>query len=226
LPSADDPRLDEVAEEIRAVVRQAGLERVLAIGALVLERFFNGSVAEWRNRRRRKNNSVHRLAERPGCPLSRSTLNDAIAVYVVTRELPWVLRGRHLESSHIVAVLPLPREAQQRWLRRAVEQRWSVRQLRDAVRAARRAEGDQRGRPRASEGRRALARSLTTIGHLEDAVALLLHAGHVAGGAQVNDLECRLGGLHSRLRSLSEGVGPQASQLMLVARRLATGARV
>src|SRR5438477_4145536 len=66
----------EVIEELRAIDRKAGLERALAIGELVLRRFFGGSSEIWRARRKNKNNSIRRIAEHPDCPLSRTALNE------------------------------------------------------------------------------------------------------------------------------------------------------
>jgi hypothetical protein len=71
-----EPReVAEVIKELREVDRKTALERALAMGRIVLDRFFAGSPAVWHERRRNKNNSVRRIAEHPDCPLSRSALN-------------------------------------------------------------------------------------------------------------------------------------------------------
>jgi hypothetical protein len=154
-----DELLDDAVHEIRIILRRTGLERTLAIGSLVLERFFQGSVALWRERRNHKNNSVRRLALRPECPLARSSLNRAVAIRAVTLALPSVLSFGHIEAGHIGIVLPLDVEEQERWLTRANTARWSVRQLKDAIAGARPGSGERRGRPKAAEGLRALATS-------------------------------------------------------------------
>ena len=148
--SAEDAVLDAVAGEVRAVLRRAGLERTLAIGSLVLDRFFGGSVEAWRARRNNKNNSVRRLAERPDCPLSRSSLNRAIGIYAVTRAVPCVLKLAQIEAGHFGIVLPFAACDQELWLAKADANRWSVRQLRDAILSERRQRVERRCRPRAS----------------------------------------------------------------------------
>src|SRR6266536_4695828 len=77
---AEPAELDVVVAEIRAIERRTGLDRALAIGRLVFERFFGGSVQAWKERRKNKNNSVRRLAQHPLCPLSRSAINQAIGI--------------------------------------------------------------------------------------------------------------------------------------------------
>src|SRR5215207_1161276 len=74
--------LEDVVAELREIDRRTGIERTLAIGELVLNRFFGGDPTTWRDRRRNKNNSIRRLAERDDCPFCRSALNEAVGVYV------------------------------------------------------------------------------------------------------------------------------------------------
>src|SRR4051794_14788751 len=80
--------IEEVVIELHRLERRAGLDKTLAIGELVLKKFFAGSEEVWRERRKNKNNSVRRIAAHPGCPMSRSALNDAIAVFLSFRAMP------------------------------------------------------------------------------------------------------------------------------------------
>jgi hypothetical protein len=164
---------DEVAVEIQGILRRTGFDQTLAIGRLVLERFFDGSVASWRDRRNHKNNSVRRLAQCPGCPLSRSAINQAIGVYAVTLALPSVLTLEHIEASHVAVVLPLDVHEQERWLVEAAARRLSVRALREAIRADRRDRGERRGRPRTTAEGRALNATQSSIRRLESSISAL-----------------------------------------------------
>src|SRR6185369_13472063 len=83
----DQAALELVAKELQAIERKAGIERILAIGELILLRFFGGDASIWRDRRRNKNNSIRRLAQRPDCPYCKSALTEAVAVYVAVRDL-------------------------------------------------------------------------------------------------------------------------------------------
>src|SRR5690242_8846613 len=80
--------LDGVVAELRELERRGGIERILAVGELILTRFFGGSVAAWRDRRRNKNNSIRRLADHSDCPFGRSALNEAVAIYAASLALP------------------------------------------------------------------------------------------------------------------------------------------
>lgn len=199
-PPGGDAIFDEVAKQIRTVLRRTGLVRTLAIGALVLERFFGGSVIEWRAKRNRKNNSVRRLAERPDCPLSRSSLNRAIGIYAVTKTVPVVLKLRNIEAGHIGVLLPLPTKDQEQWLVRADAQHWSVRQLRDAVLHERRERGERRGRPKASRWQTALSVSRGSLARLEATIASLseLEPDHESSRV-LSELQGRLAALQNRL---------------------------
>lgn len=166
---ADANVLEEVIEQLNVIDRGMGIERTLAIGDLILNRFFGGDPAAWRDRRRNKNNSVRRLAERDDCPFCRSALNDAVAVCVATKGLPCVRTFGHVYASHIAAVLQLPVEDRERWLKDAEKERWSVRELRRRVTEFRRSEGERRGRPpiridlRSITGLRTLVRKVDSV---------------------------------------------------------------
>jgi hypothetical protein len=113
-----------------------------------LQRFFGGSPQIWRARSRNKNNSVRRIAQHPSCPLSKSSLSEAIGVYVVVQELPFVRTSGHIGASHVAAVLRMELEEQRMWLERAELARWSVRELRAEIQSHRVQETVNGGRPR------------------------------------------------------------------------------
>lgn len=69
---ANPALLDEVVLELREIDRRTGIEKTLAIGELILVRFFGNDPEIWRNRKRNKNNSIRRLAEREDCPFRKS----------------------------------------------------------------------------------------------------------------------------------------------------------
>src|SRR5690242_5021868 len=166
-----EPReVADVVRELRDIDRRTGLERTLAIGRLVLQRFFGGSPEIWHERRKNKNNSVRRVAEHPDCPLSRSALNEAIGVYVAVQALPCVQTSDHITASHVAAVTFLDVEDQRRWLERAERENWSVRALKERVRADRHEAGERRGRPRVEHRRRLVAGIRSAVGAMRRAV--------------------------------------------------------
>ena len=208
--ASDGERLfDEVAQEIRVAMRRSGLDRTRTIGALVLDRFYGGCVAAWRERRNHKNNSVRRLADRPGCSLSRSSLNQAIGVHALLLEMPWIERLDRVDASHLVAVLPLSPRDRAVWLRRTQAERWSVRALRDAIRSNRNAARPPRRRPPSTDSRRIVARSMLALVRLEESVALLTGLEVDAFGLeQVAKLTRHLVVVQTRIRHLSARLSP------------------
>lgn len=207
---AEPSLLDRVVAELREIERRSGIERTLAIGALILNRFFRGDPKAWQDRRRNKNNSVRRLAERTDCPFSKSALNEAIAVHVAVLGLPCVRTFGHICASHVASVLRLPAAARQDILEVADRERWSVRELKQRVVALRRAQGERRGRPALEGEGRAISR-------LQNALADLAE-----GAKQVQSLDNLSAEASSSLRALgSELVQLGAEFLQLAGDELA-----
>lgn len=123
--------LQEVASQITEIERGSGLSRTLAIGELILGRFFSGSVEQWREKSKHKQHSIRRLAELPACPLGKSALSEAVAVYVVSLNMDGLPAARHIKASHVAAASALPRDECLRLLNTAENERWSVKRLRD-----------------------------------------------------------------------------------------------
>jgi hypothetical protein len=162
--------LDEIVSRLREIERRTGIERTLAIGELILKRFFGGDSAVWRERRRNKNNSIRRLARRKDCPFCRSALNEAVAIYVASCDLPCVRTFGHIGASHVAQVLPLPHEQREPLLQRAELERWSVRTLRAEVVSLRRVGGERRGRPSITSQARAMSALRSCLNRLEQCV--------------------------------------------------------
>jgi len=129
---AMDAELDAVIVELQAIARGSGMGGKLAIGELILERFFGGDVGAWRARHT-KSQSLRRIAGRPDCPFAKSTLHEAVGIYVATLHLPEVRTFGHVSASHVAAVLPLPVSQQAELLRLAERERWSVRRVKREV---------------------------------------------------------------------------------------------
>lgn len=145
LPNAE--LLNGMIQELREIERRSGIDRTLAIGELIIVRFFAGNAAAWHDRRRNKNNSIRRLAARQDCPFCKSALNEAVAVYVASLRMPCVRTFGHIGASHVSTVLRLPEPQREEVLMHAERAKLSVRELRKHVVALRRAEGERRGRP-------------------------------------------------------------------------------
>jgi hypothetical protein len=198
---AETSSLEAIVSELRDIERRTGIERTLAIGGLVLDRFFGGDPKVWRDRRRNKNNSIRRLAQRKDCPFSKSALHEAVAVYVASLALPCVRTFGHITASHVASVLKLEQDERESMLERAERERWTVRELRSNVVERRRSDGERRGRPRAGPESQALAQlaRATRLAkeatlRLEKAYALLSDTQNAIARAvdELRELEGRL----------------------------------
>jgi hypothetical protein len=174
LRNSSDTSLADIAAEIRAVDRQSGWTRTLAIGELILKHFFGGSIKEWRTHRRDKEASLRRLALRSDCPLGRSALSEAVAVYVACREIPGGKIREELSPSHLAAALKVDPRRRIELLEQAIARKWSVRDLRLQVSALRKNAGERRGRPRSLPAEAALTQAKNAV-RLLDQVEALLH---------------------------------------------------
>ena len=204
----DEPaEIDAVVAQLCAIERAVGLERSIAIGQLILHRFFGGSADLWRARSKKKNNSVRRIALHPACPLSRSSLSEAIGVYVVARELPFVRTSGHIGASHVVAVLGLGREAQRTWLERTALHRWSVRELRERIRLE---PGARRGGPARAPLDPSVIALRRSVRALDRAVRAATAVGHLSSQdlVQVRELSGEVRCLEARLEGWMGAVDP------------------
>ncbi len=128
-------RMGPLVAELQVINRRRGFERTLAVGELILREFFGGEPAAWREQSRKKAQSLRRLAARSDCPFRKSTLNEAVCVYVALLEQPGLRRSELITASHVASVLRLGPAERERLLQQAERERWSVRQLRSQVRA-------------------------------------------------------------------------------------------
>ncbi len=197
--------LDHVVAELKEIDRRTGIERTLAIGDLVLNQFFGGDPAIWRDRRRNKNNSIRRLAEREDCPFCRSALNEAVGVYVAVVGLPCVRTFGHISASHVASVLRLPPTERQEVLQEAERGQWSVRELRQRVVTRRRAQGERRGRPPDLIERRYVSLLRQRVNQLQNTIDEIDNSR--GGGPE----------LRQELRTLAERLGQQRSRMIRLA---------
>jgi hypothetical protein len=168
-----DVELDGVALELAHLERATGWTRILGIGRIVLERFFAGDRAKWSSRKRNKSQSIRRLAERPGCPLQKTALTEAVGIYILHKDLPTIAQSDHLTPSHAAAVLGLGAPVQTELLRFAERQRLSVSDLRRHAAESRALGSGRSGRPPLPGSRKAITRLTTAVVALEEAHELV-----------------------------------------------------
>jgi len=140
--------VEAAVARINRVHRQQGIAWVRALGAAVVELFFDGDVTLLRLRGRR-HRPLRAVARHPALEMSASTLWYALAIYEQLDQLPHHV-GRALTVSHHRRLVPVRDHAVKlRLAEQAAEEGWSVRQLEAAVSAqrARETAGSRAGRP-------------------------------------------------------------------------------
>lgn len=144
----DEAELDALVGQIRQMKRDAAFLFVTAVGRLVVDRFYGGDVARWRQDGGHAP-GYRKLAERlkaeRGLGLDHTALSRAVGVYGLVSATQGVATSQHLRVGHYVAVLGLPMSTAERLLTLADEEKWSVAELRD--RAGRNRPTTRRGRP-------------------------------------------------------------------------------
>lgn len=159
------PDIDHVVAELRELQRSATLDLTFHVGELIVTRFFGGDLHEWR-KRGSKDASLRKLAEHEDLPFSASTLYRSVAIYEVAHRLGGVAtwqQWKHVGASHIRTVLSLPAKTQDRLIKDAEKNEWTVRELQEQARNARKG-------PRSKGGRKPLPGVVKEIRHLKQAV--------------------------------------------------------
>jgi hypothetical protein len=172
-----DRELDVSAlvRELRDIYHGSGIDLMLRIGGLILERLYGGDVAKWQSRRR-KDVSFRKLEKHPDLPFKAAMLSRAVSIYVLSQRRPDLCRLENVSQTHLQEVLPLSPDLQDRLLRRVVEEKWSVRRLRKEVADTLPAPATRGGRHRVPS----LSRQLRLLQGIADGRLLVVHASNVA----------------------------------------------
>jgi hypothetical protein len=127
----DDARIERVVRNLNTLCKTATFDFAIAVGKVVIDGVYGGDLSAWRSRRR-KSTSFRALARHPDLPMSPSALCRSVAIYELSCRLN-VQRWKHISTSHIRLVLPLPAASQGGLLERADLERWSVDHLRAQI---------------------------------------------------------------------------------------------
>jgi hypothetical protein len=124
-----DAAIERLADEIHTLTREAKRVYVLAVGRLVMERFYGGDVALFRSRGHTKDVSIRRLAVRLEAidTMKATTLYRCLTCYEFVQRTPSVSALKHIGVGHLYAVLVLPEPLREQVLLRADAERWTTR---------------------------------------------------------------------------------------------------
>lgn len=199
--------LERVIRGLNELDRSAGWKRTVAIGELLLDTFFGGSAEAWHDHRRTKDYSIRWLAEQPNCPLAKTALNQALAVYAVSRQLPWVLSSARVTPSHVAAVLGLTVEDQDELLRAVERDGRGVRWLKTRALDLRRRGVEPRSRSAVRAAEKALNQLRAAERLLGEAQDLLTSNDDVEKGTR-DELTHTVRRLRDTLGEVSDLAGP------------------
>ena len=174
--------IGEVARLIRRMRDVAGLQFAVAVGQLVVDRFFEGDLDLFRARGA-KSVSLRRLTVHPELPFSASTLSRTVAIFEVVERVGGLEAVRSLTHSHLRYVLGLPETVQLALIREADDEAWPVARMADEARKARDVH------PGAATGRPPLPRFVKSVHALRKFVEP--EAGHFADLEAVDDLSAQ-----------------------------------
>jgi hypothetical protein len=211
----DTKLVDDTVGWIREKIAETVFKGGLAIGAYVLEKFFDGDMAQVRSTNPKKGASFRSLAARcaddPTIRMSKSALHRAVSIAAVVQQLPEDAAYLRLASSHQGALLPVHDAKEiEKLAQRVLDKKLSVAVVAELVKE-KREPGETRGRPKKSVVLKALRRSLgafTIDGGKKSFSAAQIHALDADDAKKaLADAE----GLVDRLNKLIEKLKGQAN---------------
>ena len=126
-----DARVNHTVLRLNALCKKATFDFTIAVGRIIVNDFYGGDTLALRSRGP-KAFSFRKLASHPDLPMSPASLYRSVAIYSLCERLG-VLQWKHVSTSHLRLVLPLPPEEQARLLECTEAQAWSVQRLRQEI---------------------------------------------------------------------------------------------
>src|SRR5215471_7499916 len=105
----EQPDIGALVRELRALYYGSGIELMLRVGELILERLYGGDVALWQSRSR-KDVSFRKLEKHPDLPFKAAMLSRAVSMYVLSRRRTDLSQLENVSPSHLQEILNLEPE--------------------------------------------------------------------------------------------------------------------
>jgi len=132
VPAAPEPDVAALVRDLRKLYYVKGIELMLRVGELILERLYEGDESKWKSRLR-KGYSFRKLEQHPDLPFKAPMLSRAVSMYVLSRRRADLLALQNVSQTHIQEVLNLDPELQDALLSRVEHEKWTVQRLRTEV---------------------------------------------------------------------------------------------
>jgi CheY-like chemotaxis protein len=123
--------VERVVGQLNAVCKKATFHFALAVGKIIVEQFYAGDLGAWRERGP-KDASFRKLARHPNLAMGASMLYGSVAIYELAQRFE-IADSSRLSTSHLRSVLALTEPEQERLLRAAEANSWSVARLCDEI---------------------------------------------------------------------------------------------
>jgi hypothetical protein len=220
-PGLEDGKLDHLALQLKEICRSATLNLSYRIGELIIRELYDNHIELW-GQQGTRHISYRLLAARGDLPLSPSALCKSVAVYALSERLGGTARWRHLGVSHVQEVLSVEASEQERLLRLAETERWTVARLRSEVsafRPGRRGRGEASFRKSVDALRACISKhqatlaSIDTIENVDHDVADLFCEAVTSLKLQVHELEHALDRYKERQRAKGGARAPSRYSL-------------
>lgn len=130
--TGSQPDVAALVRDLRKLYYVKGIELMLRVGELILERLYEGDVTKWKSRCR-KDFSFRKLQQHPDLPFKASMLSRAVSMYVLSRRRADLLALQNVSQTHLQEVLNLDPGLQDTLLSRVEQEKWSVQRLRAEV---------------------------------------------------------------------------------------------
>ena len=136
--AAESDLIDEAVAEINAIYSSTQLELALAIGEVVVKKFYGNDFKAVRDKNPNKHTSFRKLAARADkdgdLKVNKTALWRSVALYELCTRLELDVSGRkQLTMTHLRAVLPLPYKEQKRLVAYALEKDWNSTRMEQAA---------------------------------------------------------------------------------------------
>jgi hypothetical protein len=128
-----DDAIEQVVRQLNGICRTATLGFALSVGGLIVATIYGGDIARLRTRNPKKDQSLRKLARHPNLAMSPDALYRSIAIFEVCERLG-IQSWKHVSTTHLRLVLPLPPEEQARLLAATEANKWPAQRLDEEVR--------------------------------------------------------------------------------------------
>jgi hypothetical protein len=172
LPEAD---IGLLVGELRELYYVKGIELMLRIGELILNRLYGGDISRWKSKSR-KDFSFRKLQQHPDLPFKASMLSRAVSIYVLSRRRADLLALQNVSQTHLQEVLNLDPELQDELISRVEKEKWSVQRLRAVVIDSLPTTTKRAGRPRSP----AFSKQLRNLRSIVEGRLLVMDTANVA----------------------------------------------